>query len=120
VSKKGTISLRGTYKPAPARALNGHGGGIELLDKALERAPVVLDGVFQGAILENAAVALGMLAVWGGCEVLPEERVVDVTTTVETKGRLKGDALFRGSGLGVVVLRSVEGIDVCFVVLVVV
>ena len=61
-----------------------------------------------------------MLAVWGRCEVLPEEGVVDVTTTVETKGRLKGDALFRGSGPGVVVLCSVEGIDICFMVLVVV
>ena len=79
----------------------------------------MLDGVFQGAILENTTVALDMLAICGGCEVLPEEGVVDVTTTVETKGRLKSDALFRGSGPGVIVLGSVEGINISFVVLVV-
>lgn len=80
----------------------------------------MLDGVLQGAVLENATVAFDMLAVWGRCEVLPEEGVVDMTTTVETKGRLKGDALFRGSGPGIVVLGGVKGIDVSFVVLVVV
>lgn len=100
--------------------MNGHGGDVELLDQVLDRAKVTLDGIFQWPILENTAVALDMLAVWRRCEVLPEEGVVNVTTTVETKGRLKGDALFRGSGPGVVVLRSVEGIDVCFMVLIVV
>ena len=112
--------MRATHKPAPARALNCHSGGIELFDKVLGRTKVMVDGVFQGAILENTTVAFGVRAVWGRCEVLPEERVVDVTTTVETKGRLKGNALFRDSGPGVIALGSVEGIDVCFVVLVMV
>lgn len=118
--EKRTTSSCKTYKPAPARALNGHGDGIEILDKVLDGPKVMLDGIFQRPILENTTVALGVRAVWGRCEVLPEEGVVDVTTAVESNSRLKGDTLFRGSGPGIVVLCSIEGIDICFVVLVVV
>lgn len=80
----------------------------------------MLDGVFQGPILENTPVALGVRAVRSRREILPEEGVVDVTTAVETKGRLKGDALLRGSGPSVITLGGVERIDVRFVVLVMV
>ena len=109
-----------TYKPAPARALNSQSSGIKLFNKVLGRAKIMLDSVLQGTILENPTVALDMCTVWSRREVLPEEGVVDVTTAVETKGRLKGDALFRGSCPGVVILCGIEGVDVCLVMLVMV
>ena len=118
--RKGSTLSRGSYKPAPTRALNGGGDGIELLGKVLDGAEITFDSFFQGPVLENTAVTLDMLAVRGRCEILPEEGMVDVTTTVEAKSRLEGDALFRGRCPGVVVFCSVEGIDVCLVMLVMV
>lgn len=79
----------------------------------------MLDGALQGALAENTPVALGVRPIRGRCEVLPKERVVDMTTAIETKRGLQGDALFRGSRLGIVVLGSIERIDIGLMMLVV-
>ena len=67
---------KGTYNPAPAGALDGGGGGVELLLEVVERAEGLDNGVLERAVAERAAVALAL----GGRarEVLPEEGVVDV------------------------------------------
>ena len=113
------IRANDTYEPTPARTLNGRRRGIEFLEEVLDGAKVMLDRIFEGAVLENAAVALDVFAVRGGREVLPEEGVIDVTAAVEANGRLQGDALFRGRGSGIIVLCGVESIDVRPVMLVV-
>ena len=63
-------------EPAPAGALDGRSGGVELLLEGIEGAPLLDDGLLEGAVAEGAAVALALRR--GGREVLPEERVVDV------------------------------------------
>ena len=67
---------RDTYKPAPARALNAGGGGVELLLEGVEGAEGLDDGALERAILETTTVTLALGG--SGREVLPEERVVDV------------------------------------------
>lgn len=74
-------------KPSPTRALDGGDGGVEGGLEVVERAKVTLDGLLERTILE------GSTALAGGGEVLPEERVVDVTTTVELDGGLELDLL---------------------------
>ena len=66
-----------THEPAPAGALDGRSGGVELLLEGVEGAPLLDDGLLEGTVTEGAAVALALGR--GGREVLPEERVVDVT-----------------------------------------
>ena len=66
-----------THEPAPARALDGGRGRVELLDEDVDRAPVLLDGRLEGAGIDRPTVALALRL--GGREVLPEEGVVDVT-----------------------------------------
>lgn len=67
----------GTHEPAPAGALDGRGGRVELLLEVVERAEGLRDGLLEGAVTESTTVALAL----GGRarEVLPEEGVVDVT-----------------------------------------
>lgn len=66
-----------TYEPAPARSLDGSSSSIELLLHVLNTAKRLVDGLLQGSIAQKTAIALAHLG--GGREVLPEERVVDVT-----------------------------------------
>lgn len=66
-----------THEPAPARALNTSGGGVELLLEAVEGAKRALDGRLQRAIVELTTIALTLG--FGGREVLPEQTVVDVS-----------------------------------------
>lgn len=106
------------HEPAPARALDGRGGSVELLLELVEGAKSLRDGGLEGAILEGAAVAL--LLGGRGREVEPEEGVVDVATAVELEGGLEGDALLGGGGLCVGLLCGVEGGDIGLVVLLVV
>jgi hypothetical protein len=40
-----------THEPAPARALNTRGRGVELLDESIEGAPLLLDSLGERAIL---------------------------------------------------------------------
>ena len=66
-----------TYEPAPARALNTSSGSVELLNERLDGAPGVGDGSLQRTIVKSATVS-SVLGGSGG-EVLPEQRVVNVT-----------------------------------------
>jgi len=108
------LRCRVQAEPAPPRALDAEGRGIELLLEGIEATKVAVDGLLEGPILEDAAVA----ALGGGRrEVLPEERVVDVATAIELEGGLESDALLGSGSLGVGLLGSVEGVDVGLVVL---
>lgn len=66
-----------THEPAPTRALNTGGGGVELLLEAVEGAKRAFDGRFERPVLELTTVALTLGL--GGREVLPEKTVVDVS-----------------------------------------
>ena len=65
-----------TYEPAPAGALDGGRGGVELLLELVESAEGLKDGSLERTVLEDATVAAALRR--GGREVLPEERVIDV------------------------------------------
>lgn len=65
-----------TYEPSPSRSLDGGGGGVELLLEVFERTKLLGDGVLEGTVFQDAAVAFALFS--RGCEVLPKERVVDV------------------------------------------
>lgn len=62
------------HQPGPAGALDAGESGVELALQLLERAVGVVDLLGESAGWGLAA-ALGL-----GCEVLPEEGVVDVST----------------------------------------
>ena len=66
-----------TYKPAPTRALDARGGSVERDDEGVVGAPLLDDELLERALMQHATGALAL----GGRrrEVLPEERVVDVT-----------------------------------------
>ena len=136
----------GTHEPAPAGALDGSGRRVELGGELVDGAPGLDDGILEGAVAEDTAVALALRR--GTREVLPEEGVVDVTcvaaqsaysfrycrnrtarrgctrvaltSAVELEGSLEGDALLGGGRLGVGLLGGVEGVHVGLVVLLVV
>lgn len=75
---------RDTYEPSPARALNAQSRGVELLLELVERAKLLLDRLCErGALREHAALAA---LLWRGREVLPEERVVDVSFIAISRG----------------------------------
>lgn len=74
-------------EPAPAGALDGGNGSVEAGLQVVERAKVTLDGLLEGTVVELSTALLGR------GKVLPEERVVDVTTTVEFDGTLELDLL---------------------------
>ena len=73
----GARNLIKTHEPAPAGALDGSSGSVELLLEVVEGAERLDDRVLEGAVAEDTAVALALRR--GACEVLPEEGVVDVT-----------------------------------------
>jgi len=66
-----------TYDPAPTRALDPSSSRVELLLQDVQRTPALADGSLERAVLERAAVTLVLDS--RRREVLPEERVVDVT-----------------------------------------
>lgn len=105
------------HQPRPAAPLDARERGVELLLEGIEAAVRVVDGGREGAG-RGLAAALGR-----GREVLPEERVVDVTTAVEVDERLEGDlggdvVLLLGFGdlLAEVVERGHVGVVVVLVV----
>ena len=63
----------GTDQPTPAASLDRGGGRVELFLEAVKRPKVAVDGRFEQAVGEDPTSRV----VWG--EVLPEERVIDVT-----------------------------------------
>jgi len=66
-----------TYEPAPAGALDGSSGGVELLLEGVEAAESVENGFFERAISKGTSVTLAFAC--SRSKVLPEERVVNVT-----------------------------------------
>lgn len=65
-------------QPSPTATLDASESGVELLLESVEAAVFVVDSLGEGA-RRRLAAALGL-----GCEVLPEESVVDVTTYSKT------------------------------------
>lgn len=109
-----------THQPTPSRALNGSSLGVHLLFQVLHAAKVPFDQLDQLASLDQLALS-------GGSQVLPEQRVVNVSTSVELESGLKRNGLLDslgGLGLGLELLQvffgSVETGDICVVVLLVV
>lgn len=124
-------------QPCPATALDAREGSVELLLEPVEAAVAVVDGLGEGTRRRlTAALRLG-------CQVLPEEGVVDVTawtvvpsvmghsigeercflTSVEVDERLQGNLsgdIILGLGLGnllrEVVVRGHVGVVVVLVV----
>lgn len=78
-------------EPAPAGALNGGGACVEDADELLHATPALDDSVVKGARLGESAVGL-----WA--ERVPEELVVQVTTTVEADLVRQGDRLLKIAG----------------------
>ena len=70
-------------QPSPARTLDGHRRGGQLLLHGLEGTKVSVDGLHQRAG--------GLAGILFGAEVLPEDGVVDVAATVELQGTVKAD-----------------------------
>ena len=68
---------RKTHEPAPARALDGSGGRVELFLEVLDSTKVGLDGLFKRSVMEFPSRAFTLSL--GRCEVLPEQGMVDVT-----------------------------------------
>ena len=64
-------------EPAPAGALDGSSGRIELLLEVINGAPSLEDRLLKRSVLEVTTVALALRL--GRREVLPEEGVVDMT-----------------------------------------
>jgi hypothetical protein len=56
--------------------LDAEGRGVEFLLKGVEATKVAVDGLLEGSVVENTTLAA---LVRRGREVLPEERVVDVS-----------------------------------------
>lgn len=72
-------------KPSPSRSLNTQSSLIELGAELVKATKVAVDCLLETTVLEGSA-ALG-----DGGQVLPEERVVDVSTAIELDGLLSGD-----------------------------
>jgi hypothetical protein len=66
-----------TYEPAPSGTLNTSGGGIELLLERIERPEALHNGVIKRTSLQGTTITLALAG--GGRQVLPEERMVDMT-----------------------------------------
>jgi hypothetical protein len=62
-----------TYEPSPSGSLNGSCGGVELLLEGFHGPKVLFNGLLERAFSQLATVPAR------GCEVLPEQRVVDMT-----------------------------------------
>lgn len=104
-------------EPSPSAALDAGQGGVHLVLELAEAAVGVVDGLSQGT--RRGLTTTSAL----GSQVLPEEGVVQVTTTVEVDGGLEGN-LGRDVTLGLGILQLLHGVvvvgDVGFVVVVVV
>jgi hypothetical protein len=78
-----------THDPAPARALDSRSGGVKLLLEILKRTKVVGNSPAKGTIVQGAT---GATVGAGLGQVLPEQRVVDVTySAVMRRGSAKHD-----------------------------
>jgi hypothetical protein len=71
------VFKQGTYQPAPSGTLDTCRGGIELLLERFERTEGLVNGILERTRLQGTTVTLPLAG--GRREVLPEERVVDVS-----------------------------------------
>ena len=104
-----------TYKPAPTGALDSECSSVELLDKVLKGTKICLDSLGKCSTLIELASTAALLR--GRSKVLPEQRMIDVSTTVEFEGTLKGNAFLSSCCLCVGLFSSIEGVNICLVVL---
>lgn len=81
-----------TYKPTPATALDSSSNGVHPLFEFFNAAKVRDESLLKGAVRELPA----MLVSWR--KVLPKERMVDVTSSVELQRGLQRDAFLWSSG----------------------
>jgi len=109
------VGLGVNTEPAPAGTLNTQSSGGELSLEILKTAEGLNDGLLKRAIGEDTTVALTLGI--GGCEILPEEGVVDVTTAIELQGSLESDPLFGSGGLGVGLLSGIQSVNIRLMVL---
>ena len=71
------------HKPAPARTLDSGGGGVKLLLERIEGSEVLYDGLTEGTILQGTT---GTTVGAGFGQILPEQRMVDVTCNAMMRG----------------------------------
>jgi len=105
-------------KPPPATALDGGGLGVHSLLELLHGAEVADNSVLEVALFKGTSA--------GGTrsKVLPEQRVVDVSSTVELESSLQRDlrcdrvrlgvlllGVVQTGHIGLMMLRMVEGHD---------
>jgi len=103
------LGARVNAEPAPTRTLYRSRSRIELRLEIVKATESLNDGDLERAILENTAFsALGCRR----SEVFPEERMVDVATTVELQRLLQCNPLLRGLGLSIRSFGGVEGINI--------
>ena len=77
-----------THKPSPARALDTESRGSELSLEVLERTEGLDDGILEWTVTEDTASALALGG--GRREILPEERVVDMSwKRIKMSARMK-------------------------------
>jgi len=105
-------------QPSPSRPLNTKSGSVELLLEVVEAAKRLVNGVLQRTGLQNASISLVLRCSRG--KVLPEQRVVDMSTAVELESSLEGDTLLGGGCLGICSLCGIESVDVSLMMLLVV
>jgi hypothetical protein len=74
-----------TNEPTPTAALNSKRGGIKLLLEVFEAAKLLLDSSLERAGLESASASSALGRSRG--EILPEQRVIDVTYDPPTELR---------------------------------
>ena len=70
-------------EPSPSRALDGDGGGGQFFLHGFDGSKVAFDGIEKGPGRFSG--------VFLGTQVLPENRVVDVTATIELEGAVQPD-----------------------------
>lgn len=81
-------------QPGPSGTLDSESGRVDSLLQSIESTKVLVDPVSEGSRGRELSSSSR-----SGREVLPEERVVDVSSTVELDGGLESDRLLDVLGL---------------------
>lgn len=108
------LGLRVVTQPAPTGALNGGDLSVKLLLQLVETTKVTVD-----RILEHTGAQLATTVLLRS-QILPEQRVVDVTTSIEVDRFLKSDGrldVLLVDGFRELFFGLVESVDVGLVVL---
>ena len=111
--------LRVLDQPSPSTALNTCQRRVERGLEAVQATVALVNHL--GQLAPSGRAVATACTLW--CQILPEQRVVDVAAAVEIDQRLQGDlgGDVGSSRRGGQLLRGVvEGIDVCLMVLAVV